>query len=137
MSDFKGLFDVRDGTDKDRAFIFATFLKGLYYGDSWFSIIPKDSFMYNYKKVVESLLNKSVVKVACLPEDKDVLLGYSILSSDYKGIHYVFVKTAWRNKGIAKSLLPQYPSYVTHLTQLGKELMFKKFPDCKFNPFLM
>lgn len=136
MSEFIGLFDVRDGKKEDHNFILATFLRGLYYGDSWFSLMPKDLFMANYKKVIEILLNspKVTVKVACLREDPDVILGYSILSADYQNIHWVYVKSAWRKKGIAKALLPQYPTAVTHLSSLGKQLMLK-FPNTVFNPF--
>jgi len=136
MSDFTGLYDVRDYRPTDRSFVLATFLRGLYYGDSWFSEIPKDIFMENYKRVVEALLNSPnvVVKVACLKEDPDVILGYSILSSDLKAIAFVYVKSAWRKKGIGRSLLPQFPIAVTHLTALGKSLL-SKLPGAVFNPF--
>lgn len=134
MSDFRGLYDIRDACPEDTSFIMATFLRGLYYGDSWFSMIPKDIFMANYKMVIERLLQKSVVKVACLKEDHNVILGYSILSADYQAVHWTFVKSAWRRKGIAKSLVPQHPTYVTHLSALGKSLM-SKLPNVTFNPF--
>lgn len=90
--------------------------------------------MSNYKLVAEALLKKRTIKIACLKEDPDVILGYSVLSNDYQTIDWVFVKSAWRNKGIARSLLPLYPTSVTHLTKLGKELL-PKFKDCVFNPF--
>jgi hypothetical protein len=134
--DFRGLYDVRDGKAEDLSFILATFLRGLYYGDSWFSLIPKAVFMANYKPVIEALLRKNVVKVACLKEDPDVILGYSILSPDLSTIHWVQVKSIWRRKGIAKSLVPQYPIQVTHLTKLGLSLL-PKFQDCQFNPFAL
>lgn len=93
--------------------------------------------MTNYHKVAEALTvsPKITIKVACLPEDPDVILGYSILSADFQTVHFVYVKSAWRNKGIARSLLPQYPTTITHLTKLGKSLMHK-FPSATFNPFL-
>ncbi len=134
MSDFRELVQVRDGVESDKNFILATFLRGLYYGDSWFSIIPKNVFMDNYKVIAEILVQKGNIKVACLPEDPDVIIGYSILSPDFQGIHWVYVKSAWRKKGIAKALLPQYPLYVTHLSKLGYQLL-PKFKDAIFNPF--
>lgn len=136
MNDFTGLYDIRDATENDRNFILATFLRGLYYGDSWFSLIPKQVFMVNYKPVAELLVSgkTTAVKIACLKEDPDVILGYSILSNDYQTIHWVHVKNAWRHKGIARSLLPKYPTAVTHLTRLGKDLL-PKFDSCSFNPF--
>lgn len=139
MSKFTGLYDIRDFKKEDANFILATFLRGIYYGDSWFSQIPKQVFMDNYKKVAEILVNdreRTTIKVACLQDDPDVIIGYSILSADYSTIHFVYVKNVWRKQGIGRSLLPQYPSQVTHLTALGKELL-SKFKGCIFNPFYL
>lgn len=134
MEDFSGLYNVRDMVIEDKNFILATALRGIYYGDSWFSMIPKDVFMDYYKNIVEVMIAKCNVKVACLPDDPSVVLGYSILSLDYQAIVWVYVKQAWRNKGIAKALVPKYPVAVTHLTKLGKTLL-PKFNNCIFNPF--
>lgn len=136
MNNFQGLYDVRDYKESDKSFILATFLRGVYHGDSWFSYIPRSIFMDNYKHIADQLLAKSLVKVACLREDPDVILGYSILSNNYHTIHWVHVKKAWRKQGIARSLLPQFPSAVTHLSAVGKSLV-SKFPGVVFNPFLV
>lgn len=134
MSDLNKVYEIRDYKEADKAFIMATMLRGLYYGDSWFSQIPKNIFMQHYKAIIEAILTRSEVKIACLCEDKEVILGYSLLSKDFQTIHYCFVKSAFRKQGIAKALLPQFPSQVTHLTALGKVLL-PKFKDCVFNPF--
>jgi GNAT superfamily N-acetyltransferase len=134
VEDFSGLYNIRDMVAEDKNFILATSLRGIYYGDSWFSLIPKDTFMDFYKNVIGAMLTKCNVKVACLPDDPSVIIGYSILSSDYQAIVWVYVKQAWRNKGIAKALVPKYPIAVTHLTRLGKTLL-PKFEGAIFNPF--
>lgn len=140
MSTFKGLYDIRDVTAEDTNFILATFLRGVYYGykeaDTFFSLIPKDIFMDNYKKVAEALVrgNRTTIKVACLREDPSVILGYSILSNDFQTIHWVYVKNAWRNRGIARTLTPLHPTAVTHLTKTGKSLL-TKFQNVVFDPF--
>ena len=118
----------------DESFIFSTFLRGLYYGNEFFKLVPKDIFMANYKKVIESLLSRAVVKVACLKEDHDVILGYSIQSLDNTTVHWIFVKQAWRRKGIMKALIPESPTAITHFTSLGLSLL-PKFKDCVFDPF--
>lgn len=114
----------------------ATFLRGIYYGDTWFSKIPKDIFMDNYKKVVEALVDSpnTLVNIACLTEDEDVILGYSILSIDFQTLHYLYVKSAWRKQGIAKRLSPSSPAFVTHLTAQGASLL-PKLNGAVFNPF--
>lgn len=135
MNSFAGLYTIRPYSPDDEAFVLATFLNGMYYGDSWFSIIPKAIFMVNYRKVAQAMVSgKATVNVACLPDDQSVILGYSILSHDFKTIHYVFVKDKWRKMGIARSLLPKDPVAATHLTRLGRKLMHK-FNDLIFDPF--
>ncbi len=135
--DFKGLYDVRDSVEADHAFILATFLRGLYYGDSWFSLIPKDTFMNEYKIIANAIVKHPnvIIKVACLREDPSVILGYSILGNNFTTIIYTYVKSNFRKRGIGRSLLPTYPSTVTHLTALGKSLMSKLPKETVFNPF--
>lgn len=128
------LYTVRDGVPEDKNFVLATFLRGLYYGDTWFTKIPKDIFMDNYKQLAEALLTTGLLQVACLKEDSSIILGYSLLSSDYSVIHWVYVKKTWRAIGIGKALTPQHPSSVSHLSELG-ELLLKKYPNTVFNPF--
>jgi hypothetical protein len=136
MTGFQGLYEIRDGKLSDHNFILSTFLRGLYYGETWFSEIPKDIFMDNYKVIANALINspKVVIKVACLPEDLDTIIGYSILSSDYQTVHFVYIKKIWRERGVAKTLLPSHLTYVSHLTALGK-LLLSKLKPAVFNPF--
>lgn len=135
MSEFSGLYDIRDARESDLSFIMATFLRGLYHGDSWFSLIERPIFMTNYKPAAEAIVAKSVIKVACLKEDQDVIIGYSILSQDFQVITWTYVKKDWRNKGIARSLVPKYPVSVSHLTEVGKKLLSKFDSKPTFNPF--
>src|ERR1700675_2248172 len=87
---FQGLYDIRFGTEEDNNFILATFLQGLYYGDSWFSLIPKAIFMANYKKVAQTLVTpgKTLIYVACLKDDPSVIIGYSVLSLTAQTVHW-------------------------------------------------
>lgn len=136
MSELKDLYDIREYVSSDKAFIMATFLRGLYYGDTWFSQIPKDIFMDNYKRIAEALIERpdASVRIACLKEDPDVILGYSI--SKGTALDWVYVKKAWRGAGIGRALLPPKITAITHLADTGKALM-NKIPNCIFNPFLI
>lgn len=95
--------------------------------------------MNNYKYVAEKLVDNRniVIKIACLQEDPDVILGYSILNANYATIHWVYVKAAWRNKGIGRSITPRNPLYVSHLSKLGQKLMNEKLKNTEFNPFAL
>lgn len=133
---FAGLYTIRDFRPEDTSFILATFLRGLYHGDSWFSLIPKSIFMANYKKVARTLVSSVniSIQVACLPDEPDTIMGYSILSLNHQNVHFVYVKEKWRYRGIARSLLPTKIIAATHLTKLGQSLM-GKYPGIIFDPF--
>lgn len=130
----ENLYEIRDYKKEDHAFIMSTFLRGLYYGNEFFKIMPKNLFMAYYKLIGEALISKSQVKVACLKDDKDVILGYSILSQDFNVVHWVFIKSAFRKQGISKSLLPTRPMQFSHFTTMGLEYA-KRFENFVFNPF--
>lgn len=128
------IYEIRDYRPEDHAFIMSTFLRGLYYGNEFFNIMPKDLFMAYYKLIGEALISKSQVKVACLKDDADIILGYSVLSQDFSVVHWVFIKRAFREQGISKRLLPERPSQFTHFTTMGLEYA-KRFENVVFNPF--
>ncbi len=127
------LIDYRNHLTDDRNFILATFLRGLYYGDSWFSEINKSVFMEHYHKVINYLIDKKTIniRVACLKDDPTVILGYAIFEGDT--LHWVFIKKSWRNIGLAKDLVPKDIKIVTHLTSVG--LSISKRKGFEFNPF--
>ena len=131
----RDLIKIRKSTNVDHNFILATMLRSLYYDESWFTLIPKHIFMTHYNKVINLLLSKftTEVLVACLKDDEDTILGYSILSPGT--VHFVYIKKAWRNLGLARDLVPEDCKNVTHLTKSGLSLLKKK--DLIFNPFLI
>lgn len=125
----------------DKNFIYATWLRGLFYGDSWFRKIPKPIFMECYHKVLDSILSRSnlEVRIACLKDDPSVILGYSIARRGTGSlvVDWVFVKKAWRGIGIARNLVPADVTDVTHLTKDGECAMQKLKNVPTFNPFLI
>ena len=137
MSELGKSYIIRDYRESDKAFVMSTWLRGLYYGDSWFSLIPKDRFMSQYKLILEAIIAKpsNTILVACDIEDHDTIFGFSCLSTDFNMVHWTFVKKLFRGKGIGKSLVPQNPISVSHLTETGKALLKSKFPNTVFDPF--
>lgn len=129
---------MRKAVNGDRNFILATWLRGLYYGDSFYREVNKDTFMKHYHGVVEAILAQpgTEIIVACLKEDPEVILGYAVgrKVEGLKVLDYLFVKSAWRNIGIAKSLVPVELDACTHLTKVGRII---KPASCAFNPFLI
>ena len=140
----KDLISVRTNTPEDRNFILATWLRGAYYGDSWYSLIPKNIFMEQYHNILQNFLARPgvVIKVACLKEDPEVILGYSVSrqikngEADISILDWIFVKSAWRKIGIGKMLTPTKLNAVTHVTKTGLSIMKQKLPNVIFNPFI-
>lgn len=156
----KDLVSIRPGVESDLSFIYSTFMKSLYFGNTlqkkvdgapWhpnhaelkiirrapfdlFSQIREETFYQNYQKVIERLIRKPGVQVfiACLKEDPDVILGYSIFQP--KILHFVFVKDVWRRIGLARDLIPPDIEYLTHLTKVGRSIAPKQW---EYNPFLI
>lgn len=128
------LVEIRDFISDDRPFIKATWLKGLRYGNDWFRLIDSKAYFKVYGEMLERLLDdpSTQVRIACLKEGKDVILGYSV--SKGNTLHWVQVKENWRNIGIAKRLVPSTTDTVTHLTKVGL-CIFKKHRNIIFNPF--
>jgi GNAT superfamily N-acetyltransferase len=141
---FEASYTIRDMRPEDRNFIFATWLRGLYYGDSYFERIQKPIFMENYHKVIERILNfpDTKVWVACLADEPDVILGYSVSRNKNFGnqsvgvLDWVFVKSAWRKIGIGRKLLPMNTKAYTHTTNVAGEIIKSKELNFIFNPFI-
>lgn len=128
------LIAVRNMYPDDWNFILATWLKGLRYGNDWFGLIEAPVYYSRYQAIIEHILQSpaTVIRVACLLESPDVVLGYSISRGDR--LDWTFVKRSWRGIGIAKSLVPEGTQRVSHLTEVGKAVL-KKHPSIKFDPF--
>jgi hypothetical protein len=129
------LVSIRTARADDVPFLFATWLRGLYYGAPLYDEIPKDTFMSHYHKVLEKLLLSASISVACLKDDPDVILGYAVYRGDI--LDFVFVKSAWRGIGLAHMLIPDDIRYVTHLTRTGLSIMKKHPGKFVYNPFLI
>ena len=125
---------VRKSKEEDKAFIYSTMLRGLYYGCDYFTSIDKQAFFANYPRVLDRLLDVADVSIACLADDEDVIVGFSITRPNI--IDYCFVKTPFRKQGVAKLLLGGAVfSYTTHLTKPGAAIARKM--ELKHNPFML
>lgn len=126
------MITLRNSCQADESFIYATWLRSQYYGNTWFKQIDKNIFFNNYKRVVSDYLITAHVQIACLDSDPDVVVGYAVYSADGKILRWVYVKRAWRRLGIAKKLVDPDVKQVSSLTRIGRMLMPKEWI---FNPF--
>lgn len=121
--------------ENDKAFIFSTWLRGVYYGETVFKHMNKDRFMESYHNLIEMTIAapNTLILIACLKEDEDVILGYAALNKNKKVVYWAYVKSAWRNIGLSKMLLGSDIHVATTLTVLGLNIMKRK--NIEFNPF--
>jgi GNAT superfamily N-acetyltransferase len=133
----KELIDLRLARKEDLNFIFSTWLKGIKGGNDLYRMADPRSFTLHYGEFMKRKIARTgvLVMVACLKEDNDVILGYSITEriKDYNVLHWIYVKKEWRRIGIAKDLLPARIDICTTMTKLGKQLKPK---SVVFDPFL-
>lgn len=94
--------------------------------------------MRHYHGLVERFIDNPIasVTVACLKDDPDVILGYSVSHTTSEGvaIDWIYVKKPWRGIGIARRLTPNNVTSASHLTAVGVSLM-PKLPKAVFDPF--
>ena len=114
-----GLVSFRPAAETDHSFIFATWLRGLYYGNAFFRQIDKEEFFPVYSRTIQNLIFKPTaeIKIACLKDEPDTILGYSLYEElpPLSILHWVFVKPEWRKVGIAQALMPKEVNTITHI----------------------
>ena len=115
-------------------FVYANWLNSCRQGNDYFKLIDSRVYYTKYKPYIKSVLDrdKTLVKIAVLSEDEDVVLGFAI--DEGQILHYVYVGKDYRRASIGESLVSHFSSF-THLTKVGMSIWNKKYPDAIFNPF--
>lgn len=128
-------FKVRGPEPGDLNFILSTWLKGFYFGNEWLKKhVEAKAYFEFFEEIAKAVLTRAdtEVRVSCLEEDENVILGYSIIEGTC--LHFVFVKEPWRKLGIAKALTLGPLDACSCVTDLGHKL---KPHNWKLNPFLL
>lgn len=128
------LVSIRNYEPDDEAFIYQTWLKGYRHGNSMHRGMDTGTFEKGYRPAITALLKKSLVKIACLKESPNVVLGYSV--SEGTKLHWIFVRSVWKGMGIMSLLLPLRFNSVSHKTNAFERILKEKFPHVKYDPFL-
>lgn len=126
---------VLDGIGTARNLIFATWLRSYQTSSLMTKAIPKETFFGEHHKVIERILSRNpTVRLAVIPDDQDVVLGWSVTEPGI--VHYVYVKPSFRKYGIARALLDhvERPFIYSHGTYVTRDLE-KHLDGCTFNPY--
>ena len=118
-----------------QGYVYAYWLRSLRHSNDFFKLIDPQAYWNTYKDFIAALLGKpeTVVRLATLADDPDVLLGFAV----HRGpvLDYVFVHRDQRKNGIGSRLVPPGIDTITHLTKIGLSIWGSKHGSWKFNPF--
>ena len=120
---------TRGPTPTDLDFIVSSWLKS-YRNSDFANYIPNTLYYQYHKAIVMDLLKRSLVSMVVDPEDQDHVYGYIVYEAGEMFIlHYMYIKSAFRNFGLAKSILqkanPQFGVEEMYLTHLDKVDIFQ------------
>jgi hypothetical protein len=133
------LIRIRTMKASDFNFIINSWLKTYKYSGPHVRRMLDSEYYPAYGPVVETLINRSDVYIACLREDPDVIVGYLAIENkqSHDIIHFALVKELWQKMGVGKYLLtaanPKGLTYFTHWTSPVLSLVNKY--NFIFNPF--
>ena len=128
--------------EDDLAFIFNSWLKSYrfsHFGEK----ITNTIYFSDHHKVIEAILDKSNVLMACSIDDPSQLYGYVVtgLEDGFLVLHFIYVKHTFRNMGIGKTLLDAVghssdkAAVYTHHTRMADKLAAKY--NFVYHPYLM
>lgn len=104
--------------------------------NDYMKIVHPPGYYFAYNNYVALIMNreKTVIRIAALDEDDDVVLGFSIVEGNV--LHYIHVPKSYRRQHIGTMLVPEGIEWFTHLTRIGMRIWSTKAPKARFNPFL-
>lgn len=96
---------IREANEGDEGLIYNSWLKTVEESSMAFGI-GKNLYFKEQAKIIKSLINQHMVIVACDPEDETHVYGFLCFSyvNDQFIFHFLFVKLAYRQFGIARAL---------------------------------
>lgn len=137
-------FIVRDFQPTDRNLVLSTWLKN-YRHDSYFAkrIRNEEYFLYHHP-IVNRIIDRETAKtlIACDREVPDLIYGFFTFERalNLEIAHFMYVKKAFRNFGIAKALwdaaqLKEHVNF-THWTYAMNGIK-ETHPELIYNPYLL
>lgn len=130
-------YHSKDLPPQYKSLVFSKWLRSLRFGNPIFEKINSDEYFKNYQIFIEKLLSKpdSLIRLAVLTDDRDVVLGFSVSREDV--LDYIHVHKDHRKQGIGSLLVPEGTTTFSHITKTAIEIWQKipRYKKLKFNPF--
>lgn len=96
---------LRPAVPGDVAFLSSTWKQNFWRESPWANRIRWPIFDAGHAPIVQRLLERSKVLVACDPTLEDEIAGYAIFSHEPNVLHWAYVKPAFRRAGVFAQLL--------------------------------
>ena len=131
---------IRDYRTEDQEFIYATLLNHYKHSSLFAKRIRNTIYFKEHQNLIKNLFDRGAIKKICCPSnDPVIILGYLIMEGTKTDpvIHFVYVKKAFRDMGIAELLtgdLDLNNTQFTHWTE-DCEWITNKYPGMKYNPY--
>lgn len=126
----------------DRNFILNSWLKS-YRNSPATDRMENAAYYYEQSRVINDFLDHCPVIIACDPKDPSNIFGYLVYQfiDGYFVLHYIYVKHAFRSKGVGKYLVERAgfkvgedTAFYTHHTKAANKMAYKfRFV---YNPYL-
>ena len=125
--------NIRQFKETDRDFVTKSLLMSFMNGSKEVQKINRDSYMNAHNSTINKLLDRCECLLACDDQDDDLIYGFVIFEglSKVDVLHYLYVRKAFRKKGIARDLLTKTRKkhfvVISHLTDEFKVARLKGY----------
>lgn len=96
---------IRPAVVGDVAFCSATWKQSFWRESPWAKRVRWGVFAPHHSQIIQRLLERSSVLVACDPEREEEILGYIAFELPPKILHWSYVKPSFRRAGVFSALL--------------------------------
>lgn len=98
------IFQLRPVQPGDMGFIVNSWVRS--YENSPFARALGPAYLNLQDTIAKRIIAKEATLVLCLSDDPETIVGWACTGENV--VHYVYVKSAWRKRGLAKRLLAPY-----------------------------
>lgn len=112
--------------ETDSGLIYDSYPKGVYHASCLRIVESKTDWMNEFYETVKKQLLAATIRVACIEDDPNKILGYSIIDGDM--LEFVYVKEMFRNNGIGTLLTKDKFRTINPftLTKVGDEILKRR-----------
>lgn len=137
--------EIREAEEQDLHFILNSWKVSLRKHGHFSGSVPNAVFFRRIDRIIVALLKRCLVLVAHAPSDRNAIAGYAvgeIADARWMLVHWVYVKDAVRQQGIASLLLdrltgiePAEATFCTMMTNRGRKIASTR--GWIYDPFLL